>query len=774
MSKTLEIQFRSLTGPVYLTIRSRKDDSVLRFADDAEENGEASWQLGEASEYSFSFEDKGSGRKYQFEEVDGVLERSWSGDDYVRYGQIHTGNNVGTLTFHLVDYTSGKSVPAGDFKFEVVSTKTDYRTDYRQMLEEISKDYAELVMSFSPAEQHFLPDSDLTSRTLYQRFAFVKSIIDNETFVEAIRKVILNPLRNWEQTIVKKSITNVKRLDRKALRQIASAINRISVKGIPGLSLPPNVDSLPQTIEVSYKRDSIDTPENRFIKYVLKSFIAFVDAFQSFRNASEGLKGEASRVADKLQNLLSASFFKGISDPTVISLNSPALQRKDGYREILNAWTLFDTASKLTWSGGDDVYNAGKKNVAVLYEYWLFFKLLSVISETFHLDPKSLEKMIVPDSDGLNLSLKQGKMQMISGSAKIGNRKLNVRFYYNRTFYKQNEIQKEGTWTVEMRPDYTLTIWPGDITQQEAEAEDIITHIHFDAKYKVARSPFPSTDVSKEAADKELDKEKLEQESGIYIRADLLKMHAYKDAIRRSSGAYILYPGDRDNELRGFHEILPGLGAFNIRPAKYEEDARELKRFIIEVVNHLLDRNSRREKVSHIGHQIQDSDPESFTGPFPETYLTGGLFPDTTPVLVGCYKSEEHLKWILNHGLYNVRLGKDRHGAVTLDSKFIESKYLLLYDYLDKSKKRFLKVTASAPTVYDASDLGKDYPNPGGPLYLVFEVSEQAVEPELSYLEWTSYRSIDSLIPADGSPVVVMYTGLFPPSQENSGAPTQA
>ena len=111
---------------------------------------------------------------------------------------------------------------------------------------------------------------------------------------------------------------------------------------------------------------------------------------------------------------------------------------------------------------------------------------------------------------------------------------------------------------------------------------------------------------------------------------------------------------------------------------------------------------------------------------------------------------------------------------MTLDSKFIESKYLLLYDYFDKSKKRFLKVTASAPTVYDVSDLGKDYPNPGGPLYLVFEVSEKAVEPELSYLEWTSYHSIDSLIPADGSPVVVMYTRLFPPSQENSGAPTQA
>lgn len=767
MSRTLDIQFRSLTGLVFLTLKSRKDDVVLRIAEDAEENGEAPFQIGEASEYDYSFVDSGNGRKYQFEEVDGVLERTWSEIGYVPFGRIRTGNYVGTLTFHLVDCTSSSPVSAGELKIEVVSTKTDYRTDYRQMLEEISKDYAELVMSFSPAGQHFLPDSYLSSRTLYQRFAFVKSIVDNDSFNEAVRKVILNPIRNWEQTIVNKSITNVKRLDRKALGQIASSTNRISVKGIPGLSLPQGVDSLPQSIEIPYKRDTIDTPENRFVKYVVKSFVAFVDAFQSYKNASYNLKAEASVLSDKLQNILSVSFFKGISDPTVISLNSPALQRKDGYRDILNAWTLFDTAAKLTWSGGDDVYDAGKKNVAVLYEYWLFFKLLSIISETFNLDPKSLEKMIERDSEGLNLSLKQGRMQMIAGATQIGNRRLNVRFYYNRTFYKESEIKKEGSWTVQMRPDYTLSIWPGDLSQSEAESKDIITHIHFDAKYKVTHSPFSDKSISKEQADKELDEEKIEQESGIYKRADILKMHAYKDAIRRSSGAYILYPGDRDSELRGFHEILPGLGAFNIRPARYEEDARELKRFITEVVQHLLDRNSRREKVLQAGHEIQEADISRFEGRFPEVYQTGGFFPDTTPVLVGCYKSEEHLQWILTHGLYNVRLGKDRHGAVTLDSKLVESRYLLLYDYNNRSNKRFLKIVSGSPSVYSKDELGSDYPNPGGPLYLVFQVSESAVEPELAYLEWTQYSIIDTLIPPDGSPTTVMYTGLFPPDYVN-------
>ena len=32
-----------------------------------------------------------------------------------------------------------------------------------------------------------------------------------------------------------------------------------------------------------------------------------------------------------------------------------------------NEWLQFDLASKLIWQGGDDVYKAGKKDIALLY-----------------------------------------------------------------------------------------------------------------------------------------------------------------------------------------------------------------------------------------------------------------------------------------------------------------------------------------------------------------------------------------------------------------------
>ena len=49
-------------------------------------------------------------------------------------------------------------------------------------------------------------------------------------------------------------------------------------------------------------------------------------------------------------------------------------------------------------------------------------------------------------------------------------------------------------------------------------------------------------------------------------REDLLKMHAYRDAISRTAGAYVLYPGDEPVQLARFNELLPGLGAFPLRP----------------------------------------------------------------------------------------------------------------------------------------------------------------------------------------------------------------
>src|SRR5213078_3995902 len=79
--------------------------------------------------------------------------------------------------------------------------------------------------------------------------------------------------------------------------------------------------------------------------------------------------------------------------------------------------------------------------------------------------------------------------------------------------------------------------------------------LHFDAKYRltVLEDLFGESEETLVAASEAQ-------------RSDLLKMHAYRDAIRRSVGAFVLYPGTEKRIFQEYEEILPGLGAFALRP----------------------------------------------------------------------------------------------------------------------------------------------------------------------------------------------------------------
>ncbi len=80
-------------------------------------------------------------------------------------------------------------------------------------------------------------------------------------------------------------------------------------------------------------------------------------------------------------------------------------------------------------------------------------------------------------------------------------------------------------------------------------------------------------------------------------------MHAYRDAIKRSQGAYVLYPGRANAavKLKGFHEILPGLGAFGVAPDENgaAQGLESLEKFLDEVLAHLGNRTTAQERVSY-------------------------------------------------------------------------------------------------------------------------------------------------------------------------------
>ena len=750
MTKPLEIPI-DVVHEAMLQVYPLSQNAKVFDDEQAANLGESRWQLVEGEEYEYEFSDN----RFRFKEHELVRPSKSSPSR----GWIKTGIYVGCLTLTVTNDAGFEA----EVCFEVRSVKMDYRTDYKTMLHDITSHFTDLVMmQGAPVTQRFEVDPNENSNTLYQQFAFMKSLVDSEEFEEALNKIFYNPIHKWTGTTIEKDICSVKRLGRQEIRQIASSKNRLPLG--EGKSIGDNVTSVPRRLSVSYKKDTIDVAENRFVKFVLQSFSSFCSTIQQCKNASPRLKTEAELTANKLTGWLSRDFFLDVSDLQTMTLNSPALQRKEGYREVLQAWMMSKLAAQITWKGGDNVYQAGKRNVAALYEYWVFFKLLDIVKETFHLEltENDEKKLVKPDNDHINLELKQGRRIMIGGQFREASRTLNVRLYYNRTFSTSDQLDKSGSWTTAMRPDYTLSIWPGNIEENDAEEQDLIVHIHFDAKYKLSRillnekepddtHTFEDEDAELSEEDLLMNQEKREEEKGIYKRVDLLKMHAYKDAIRRTSGAYILYPGSENKKLIGFHEVLPGLGAFCLSPNNIEKDSKEIEHFLHDILEHMLNRASQRERMSYHTYEIYNSEPSVLCESMPEPYGNDrNLIPEETFVLLGSYKDEDHLQWILNNGIYNLRTGT-KNGSVHLKQEITSAKYLLLHK---GDKQLFIKLNGQGPRMMPKVDLEKKpyhhLYSPSLPYYIVFDLNAMGTEDEFKNVKWDIKQMISDGILGKG------------------------
>jgi predicted component of viral defense system (DUF524 family) len=191
----------------------------------------------------------------------------------------------------------------------------------------------------------------------------------------------------------KKIFAALRRFNQKNIKQLVTKSNRMEISNNHFLNKSFGLNSIPTKIDSTRKSESVDTAENRFIKHALEEFLFFCENCELKFEKYSTAKFESGILATKISALLNQSFFKQISRPSSLKLNSPVLQRKSGYREVLNSWLKFDLAAKLIWKGGDNVYDAGKKDIATLYEYWLFFALLDLLKEVFEIEPKSIARI---------------------------------------------------------------------------------------------------------------------------------------------------------------------------------------------------------------------------------------------------------------------------------------------------------------------------------------------------------------------------------------------
>jgi hypothetical protein len=198
-------------------------------------------------------------------------------------------------------------------------------------------------------------------------------------------------------------------------------------------------------------------------------------------------------------------------------------------------------------------------------------------------------------------------------------------------------------------------------------------------------------------------------------RTDLLKMHAYRDAIRRTAGAYVIYPGDMEEKLRQYHEILPGLGAFAMLPSVAGEavGTGPLRQFIEDVLLHVASQITQHERWRYwtketFGEKYQ-VDGHAHAVP----YLSRP--PADTQVLLGYVKNRQHLQWIHEYHRYNLR-ADGRRGSVGLRSAELAVEFVLLYGS-QLTGPELWKVSGEPEIMAKARMSEMGYPEPRSELY---------------------------------------------------------
>lgn len=668
-------------------------------------------------------------------------------------GRLSPAQAVGRLRIHVVDRTTRL---AGTADIDVLAIKLDHETEYRQMLTDLSAFAAEAVLQgFAPSLVDLTP-SEMPAELLYLRFAMIAAYLQDPAFEAAIARITSQPHRTW---LVEPEIRPVGSPfpSGAAFRRAIRAPGR----RVPWDSGPAALKSLPAALTRDRTESSVDNSANQLVKFALERWRSVTtELLDMLARPSQTVetgplrRGRqiAADVAAQLDQYLAHPLFREVSSLRRMPTSDQVLLKRAGYREIFRTFALTESGPTVTIDRGElsDVFAASQRNVATLYEFWCFLALVNSLGRVCGEDRTA--QVFSAAGDGLSMTMRSGTASKISWAVTRGGRLLHVDAFFNRTFAGADD--RQGSWSQAMRPDCSVRIRPEGSTPSRVSRQDLEVWLHFDAKYRVDNL------LAQLAPNPELDESLTESPTSSGAkRDDLLKMHAYRDAISRTAGAYVLYPGSGSDpkDIRrhpGFNEVLPGLGAFPLKPKPdgLPSSSQTLDKFLDDVLTHVASQVTRDERNRFWTATVGRPDGPLLTSALTTDFLDEP--PADTDVLLGFIRSSEQRRWIERVSQYNIRAG-DRVGAVEIGGRELGAKLIVLYERQNGALRiaHVAKVARWRPA--SAADLtATGYPNPRGDLYFVANIELVEHLPR-----WVDLIDLEVLVSevVDGAPTVVTW-----------------
>lgn len=440
--------------------------------------------------------------------------------------ELNYQNDVGLSEIEVVNGKNRVKV-----RFEVFPLKIDYRTDYVQMRDEVAEITRNLVMTFQVRTFGLAEPFPTTSPTLAEWLSLIKRYFNR--LIAIVNAIAQNPHCVLEEHIELVPLARARRVNDRALNKtLRRRVSRVGgIVPETGIPLP---DRVPETV----RRVTFDTPENQHVKALLVETQRTLQLILRMRSTTDedsdvsaekkflkAIRPEAEDMLSQLRRVLRYPF---LGETTVALPNRPSslvFLRHPHYAALERVARLLNGGLSL----GGVPLEIGAKNIAQLYEYWCFLRLVKLLREQLILEQQSI---VQTKHLKIVVVLKKGREARIDFREPISGKRLSL--VYNRQF---NRLP-----TVGQRPDNVIQLF--------SETKLYI----FDAKYRLA-----------------VDDAYQKTYKGIGpTTEDINTMHRYRDAIVLPSrtgvkfirgvvqGAVVLFPysDERNYQNQRFYQSI--------------------------------------------------------------------------------------------------------------------------------------------------------------------------------------------------------------------------
>jgi predicted component of viral defense system (DUF524 family) len=480
--------------------------------------------LFENTEYDFYLETK-SGTAELALPPTGVLRHQFGATSHHR---LNFRNDVGLVDLMIKSSETGLTCA----RFEVFPTKIDYRTDYVQLRDEVASISRNLVMTVQARTFGTASAIPIKQPTLVEWLSLIRHYF--HSFVASANAIARSPHSRLKSTTSSIPVDRSRKVNGAELRKLLRRpVSRVGFK-FGTLDLPARVPGISSTL-------TFDTAENRYVKALLLQTCtnlqriirttatgdedADLTAEEKF---FEAVRPEAGRMLRQLQTLLKAPYLKEVSIAPIVRPRSMVLHQHPQYAAFARAARLFNCG--LVIEGGP--IQVGLKDIALLYEYWCFLKLVSLLAEKFSLEQQTFVRV---KHTRITVTLQKGVEAAIRYRDQNTGRVLLL--LYNRLFDRLP--------TIAQRPD--------NVIQLSSEDNLYI----FDAKYRLS-----------------FEEQYQNRFGGVGpMTDDISTMHRYRDALvirapatgfsRVVRGAVVLFPFADETTYRK-HKFFESLASVEI------------------------------------------------------------------------------------------------------------------------------------------------------------------------------------------------------------------